>query len=167
MKHIVWFKDITKDSISIAGGKGANLGEMFNLGMPVPAGFCVTADTYKEYLEQTGLKQKIESLLQGLNVEDTASLQEVAGKIQNLIVSTPILEDIAEETRDSYELLGAEKKAHDLVQAKEVFVAVRSSATAEDLPSASFAGQQATFLNYAQQPLWNNCIDNPLLLWNQ
>ena len=137
MKHITWFKDITKDSILIAGGKGANLGEMYNLGLPVPPGFCVTADTYKEYLERTGTKQKIERLLQGLEVEDTTQLQDVAARIQNLIVSTPIPEDIAEEIRDSYELLGADKQAHDLVQAKEVFVAVRSSATAEDLPSIS------------------------------
>src|SRR3989344_917174 len=162
MKHIAWFKDITKDSILIAGGKGANLGEMYNLGLPVPPGFCVTADTYKEYLERTGTKQKIERLLQGLEVEDTTQLQDVAARIQNLIVSTPIPEDIAEEIRDSYELLGADKQAHDLVQAKEVFVAVRSSATAEDLPSASFAGQQATFLNIKGK---DNCVGAVLACW--
>ena len=147
-KYVAWFKDLNKDSIPIAGGKGSNLGEMFNLNFPVPPGFAVTAQTYKEYLDRTGIKPKIASLLQGMNVEDTTTLQKVADQVQQLIVSTPIPEDIAEEIRDNYELLGANrKKASDLVSSGDVFVAVRSSATAEDLPSASFAGQQATYLN--------------------
>ena len=147
MSYVAWFKDLNKDSIAVAGGKGANLGEMFNLGLPIPGGFSVTAQTYKEFIEKTGIKSKIEELLKGLNIEDTKVLQEVAKKIQELIISIPVPEEMKEEIQDSYELLGAEKEAHDLVEAKEVFVAVRSSATAEDLPEASFAGQQATFLN--------------------
>ncbi len=147
MSHIVWFKDLNKDSIPTAGGKGANLGEMINIGLPVPNGFAVSAQTYQEYLERTGLKNKIAQLLQGLDVEDTEKLQEVAKNVRDLIIATPIPEDIVEDIKDNYELLGAKKTADSLVSAEEVFVAVRSSATAEDLPSASFAGQQATFLN--------------------
>ncbi len=152
MSYIAWFKDITKDSIPIAGGKGANLGEMFNIGMPVPPGFCVTAQTYKLFLERTMLAPKIQALLQGLDVEDTDTLQQRAEQIQQLIISTRVPEDMAEEIMESYELLGADpRKASALVQAEDVFVAVRSSATAEDLPEASFAGQQATFLNIRGQ----------------
>ncbi|MEW5896187.1 MAG: phosphoenolpyruvate synthase [Nanoarchaeota archaeon] len=147
MSYIAWFKDINKDSVDIAGGKGANLGEMFNMGLPVPPGFAVTAQAYREYLERTKIKGKIEQLLEGLDVEDTAKLQKVAEQIQQLIISTPMPEEIAEEIKESYELLGAGKGAQELVKGKDVFVAVRSSATAEDMPEASFAGQQATFLN--------------------
>lgn len=147
MTYVAWFKDLNKDSLGVAGGKGMNLGIMYNLNLPVPPGFVVTAQTYKEFIEKTQIKEKLLDLLKGLNVEDTEKLQQVAKQVQELIISTPVPEDMAEEIINNYELLGAEREAHDLVEAKEVFVAVRSSATAEDLPEASFAGQQATFLN--------------------
>jgi pyruvate, water dikinase len=147
MSYVAWFKDLNKDSIDVAGGKGANLGEMINNGLPIPNGFCVTAQTYKKFIEITEIKTKIQQFLEGLDIEDTEKLQRVAKEIQNLIQSTEIPEDVKEEIMDNYELLGAGKDAHDLIEAKEEFVAVRSSATAEDLPDASFAGQQATFLN--------------------
>ncbi len=147
MSYVAWFKDLNKDSLGVAGGKGTNLGIMFNLGLPVPPGFAVTAQTYKEYLDRTGIKAKIQELLKHLDVEDTEKLQATAKSVQDLIISTPIPENIAEEIMNCYELLGAGKGAHGLVDAQEVFVAVRSSATAEDLPTASFAGQQATYLN--------------------
>ncbi len=162
MSYIAWFKDLNKDSLPVAGGKGTNLGIMYNLGLPVPPGFAVTAQTYKEYTERTGIKDKIQQLLKGLNVEDTDRLQAIANKVQELIISTPIPEDIAEEIKESYELLGAGKAAHDLVKAEEVFVAVRSSATAEDLPSASFAGQQATYLNVRGK---ENVVSAVLACW--
>jgi pyruvate, water dikinase len=147
MSYVAWFKDLDKDSLPIAGGKGANLGVMFNIGLPVPGGFAVTAQTYKKFIEDTKIKAKIVELLKDINVEDTKKLQETAINIQKLIVSTPVPEDMAEEIMHCYELIGSNKNASDLVESKEVFVAVRSSATAEDLPEASFAGQQATFLN--------------------
>ncbi|MEK6900015.1 MAG: phosphoenolpyruvate synthase, partial [Nanoarchaeota archaeon] len=148
MSYIVWFKDLRKESIPIAGGKGSNIGEMITMHMPVPDGFAVTAQTYKEFIEKTGISSKIQQLLQGLDVENNDALQSIATAIQNLIVSTTMPGDMAEEIMYNYELLGSDKKkAGDLVEPKEVFVAVRSSATAEDLPQASFAGQQATFLN--------------------
>src|SRR3989344_4839465 len=148
MSYVVWFKELRKDSIATAGGKGANIGEMLTLHLPVPNGFAVTAQTYGEFLEKTRIQPKILGLLEGLDVENTDRLQAVAKQIQELIISTPMPTEMAEEIMYTYEMLGSIKqKATDLVDPKEVFVAVRSSATAEDLPEASFAGQQATFLN--------------------
>ncbi len=149
-ERIAWFKDLNKDSVAIAGGKGANLGEMFNIGLPVPPGFAVTAQTYKEFIEETGIKEKILEILKTIDVNNTEQLQEKANEIQKLIVSTEVPEEIKEDILEAYDALSAEKsdKPQDLVREKEKpFVAVRSSATAEDLPEASFAGQQATFLN--------------------
>lgn len=163
MSYIVWFKDLNKNNISVAGGKGANLGEMYNLGLPVPPGFAVTAQTYQEFIEKTGIRDEIRSLLQGLDVEDTEKLQDVASKIQTLILSTPMISEIGEEIENNYELLGASvKKAQSLISNNDVFVAVRSSATAEDLPEASFAGQQATFLNVRGK---ENVVKSVLACW--
>src|SRR3989338_2780427 len=140
-KYVVWFKDLDKDALPLAGGKGLNLGIMYNLGLPVPGGFAVTTPAYKEYLERTKLQEKIAPLLQELNVEDTDTLQKKAEQVQQLILKTPIPDDIAEEIRLNYELLGAErKKAAELVDAKDVFGAVRSSASAEDLPPLPLPG---------------------------
>ena len=147
MVWVKWFKDISENDLGAVGGKGKNLGIMFNANLPVPEGFAVTAQAYKEFLEKTDILDGIKELLQGLDLEDTKKLQEVAKKIQELILSEEIPDDIIDEIKNNYELLGAGKDAHDLLEAEEVFVAVRSSATAEDLPEASFAGQQATFLN--------------------
>ena len=148
MSYVIWFKELRKDSIAIAGGKGSNIGEMLTLHLPVPNGFAVTAQTYGEYLEKTKIKDKILKLLENLDVEDTDKLQAVAKQIQELVMSTPMPLEMAEEIMYTYEMLGSIKQqATDLIEPKEVFVAVRSSATAEDLPEASFAGQQATFLN--------------------
>ncbi|MBU1623194.1 MAG: phosphoenolpyruvate synthase [Nanoarchaeota archaeon] len=145
--YVKWFKDISEKDIGSVGGKGKNLGIMFNLGLPVPPGFAVTAQGYGYFIEKTGIKNKIQELLIGLKIEETENLQAVARKIQELIIATEIPEEIIEEIKDNYELLGAGKDAHDLLEVEDVFVAVRSSATAEDLPDASFAGQQATYLN--------------------
>jgi len=148
-ERIRWFKDISKGDIEIVGGKGANLGEMTNNGLPIPPGFVVTAQTYKEFIEETKIKDKILDIIKGLDIEDTAKLQATAKKIQELIKATGIPEEIQEEIRDSYSMVGTHRKsgASEIMEGKEEFVACRSSATAEDLPEASFAGQQATFLN--------------------
>ncbi len=149
MARVLWFKDIRKENLAQAGGKGANLGEMWNNNFPIPPGFVITAQTYKEFIEETDIKDKIISLLSNLDVEDTDKLQKAAEKVQELITSTEIPEEIKEEITDSYDVLGLKKKSGvaQIMEGKGEFVAVRSSATAEDLPSASFAGQQATFLN--------------------
>ena len=157
-KYIVWNREVGKDDVRIAGGKGANLGELMRAGLPVPNFFIVTAKAYRDFLEKTGLKKEITKILEGLNVDDTKALQDAASKIQDLIKEAPMPEEIKKEIVEAYRALGAggperykalSIKALDILKmSREIpFVAVRSSATAEDLPSASFAGQQATFLN--------------------
>jgi len=162
----MWFNEISKDDIAYVGGKGANLGEMFRANLPIPEGFVVTAQTYKEFIERTNIKDKIIAITKKIiDPEDTAKLQELANEIQKLILSTEIPEEIKEEIVENYEELNqvagstsTVKSAEQIInsiktqninktQKEPLFVAVRSSATAEDLPEASFAGQQATFLN--------------------
>ena len=133
--NIVWFKDLSKDKIGLVGGKGASLGEMFNQGFPIPNGFCVTANAFKNFIEKSGIDQEIFKILRETNVKDNKQLQKNARKVQKIILDIPMLKEIEEDILDNYEIV------------EEGFVAVRSSATAEDLPDASFAGQQATYLN--------------------
>ena len=151
-----WFDELSKDSIPIAGGKGANLGEMFQAGFPVPPGFVITADAYWDFLNETGALEEINESLNQLNVEDNNNLQNIAKKIQNIILNEEIPEDIQKEITESYEKmkLGDYSKiinseTSEIIKSgrEAPLVAVRSSATAEDLPEASFAGQQESFLN--------------------
>jgi len=134
-KTIVWFNEITKNDIPIVGGKGANLGEMTRFGIPVPPGFVVTASAYFDFLKQTGLIDKIRRLLEPVDVNDSRKLQQTAEEVQQLILKAAMPPKLAQEIEQAYIKLG------------RGLVAVRSSATAEDLPEASFAGQQRTFLN--------------------
>jgi pyruvate,water dikinase len=136
MQRIKFFKETTKADIAQVGGKGANLGEMFGARFPVPDGFCVTAEAYFEFLAKTDLKAKIESELAGLDVQDSKKLQATSKDIKKLIMSAEMPSETETSIQEAYQKLGSDH-----------FVAVRSSATAEDLPEASFAGQQATFLN--------------------
>ncbi len=137
---VLWLNEITKDDIALAGGKGANLGELLRNEIPVPNGFVIDSRTFIEFMEVTGLKYQVADMLRGLDVEDTNALQETSRRIRELIENTKIPEDIEKEIREAYRELCRE-------EGEEVFVAVRSSATAEDLPDASFAGQQETYLN--------------------
>jgi len=134
-KAIVWFKEVGKGDIALVGGKGANLGEMTQAGIPVPPGFIVTSQAYYMFLEESKLAAKIQNLLTPLDANNSKQLQDISKKIKQLISSAPMPVEIKNEIRRAYSELG-----HGLV-------AVRSSATAEDLPEASFAGQQSTFLN--------------------
>jgi pyruvate,water dikinase len=134
-KAVVLFNEVGKNDVGLVGGKGANLGEMTNAGIPVPPGFIVTAAAYFDFIDKAGLHDKIKTLLDPLDVHDSRQLQEVAEKVQNLIKAARMPEKLAEEIQQAYVKMG------------KGLVAVRSSATAEDLPEASFAGQQATFLN--------------------
>lgn len=135
-KFIVWFKDIDKDDISMVGGKGANLGEMIEAGFPVPDGFVVTAGAYFYFLDKNNLRKKIKEIIDVVDVHKSASLQSASNQLRKLINSSPMPDDLAKQIMLSYLKLGSNTP-----------VAVRSSATAEDLPDASFAGQQDTFLN--------------------
>ncbi len=134
-KAVVWFSEVTRKDIPIVGGKGANLGEMTNAGIPVPPGFIVTADAYFDFIEQSGIQGKIRSLLDPVDVHDSKQLQDAAEQVQKLVENAAMPPEIASEIEKAYIEMG------------KGLVAVRSSATAEDLPEASFAGQQATFLN--------------------
>jgi len=140
MKNILWFRDVHKDDTAIVGGKGANLGELTNAGLPVPPGFIVTAQAYFDFLRHTGLDKTIKNLSSGLDAENSKALNEAAKKIQAAILSKPIPESLIKEITQAYKELYTHGSSN-------IFVAVRSSATAEDLPTASFAGQQKTYLN--------------------
>ncbi len=134
-----WFHDVDKDDINSVGGKGANLGEMTQAGFPVPPGFIITSWAYFHFLEVDKLKTRIHELLEHLDVNDSDKLEEAAEKVQKLIIHARFPEDIAKEVLHAYFTMEG--------GLKEPVVAVRSSATAEDLPGASFAGQQSTYLN--------------------
>jgi len=140
-KLIAWFEELTKADIPIAGGKGANLGEMIRAGIPVPPGFVVTAEAYKEFIEKTGFGEKINNILSKTNVDNSKQLEEAGETIRKIIRDAKITDNIREVIVKHYQELG------DKLDDKEVSVACRSSATAEDLPEASFAGQQETYLN--------------------
>ncbi len=133
---ILWLEEIRKDDILSVGGKGASLGEMASIGLPVPQAFVVTAQAFRHFLVETGLEDSLYSILEGLDVDENNALESAAGKAKDLILSVPMPGYLVEEIRSAYESLGS-----------DAIVAVRSSATAEDLPDASFAGQQETFLN--------------------
>jgi pyruvate,water dikinase len=137
---VLWLDEVDKDDVPLVGGKGANLGELLRLGIPVPEGFVVDANTFKQFIESTGLKDKIMEILDSVDVNNTSELEEASKKIREMIEKTPMPKEIEEEIRKAYRQLCEEV-------GEEVYVAVRSSATAEDLPSASFAGQQETYLN--------------------
>ena len=141
-KNIFWFKKIDKDDIPIVGGKGANLGEMSKfLGDLVPNGFVVTAKAYFDFITYNELEKKIRKILEITNVHQPTELDAASKKIKKIIINGKINPGIGKEIAKNYFKLGS------FFGLKQALVAVRSSATAEDLPDASFAGQQETFLN--------------------
>ncbi len=139
MRYLVNLASVNSSDTEIVGGKNAALGEMIqhlkSKGIKVPAGFATTTDLYKKFLNQNGLDKKISSALSSLNVNNVKTLEKTAAQIRNWIIATPFPKEFAEEVAKAYADL------------KNVAVAVRSSATTEDLATASFAGQQETFLN--------------------
>ena len=135
MRPVVWLDQVGKQDVGLVGGKGANLGELVKADIPVPPAFIVTSEAFFHFLRQANLRPKLRRLLRDLDVNDSDRLWQVATRIQELIRSAPMPEEIAQAIREAYRALGGGP------------VAVRSSATAEDLPEASFAGQQCTFLN--------------------
>jgi len=142
--YILWFQDLGMDDLARVGGKNASLGEMIRelsgLGVSVPGGFATTADAFREFLAQSGLDQRIKQSLENLDIDDVAALTEAGREIRQWIIDTPFPEPLQAAIREAWDKLVAE-------HGSEPDVAVRSSATAEDLPDASFAGQQETFLN--------------------
>jgi len=151
---VKWFSELNKDSIPVAGGKGANLAEMYNAKANVPPGFVITAQAYDYFIEKAGLKEEIDSILEKIDYENTKELEESAAKIRDLIVRAEMPKEMKDEILESYELLDTNNLKNTkgtileiLKTSEPIFVAVRSSATTEDLADASFAGQQETFLN--------------------
>ncbi len=160
-KFIVWFEEVGKNDVGLVGGKGANLGEMVNASLPIPYGFIITAQAYFDFIEKAGIKNKILSLLEKLNFENTHELSEASKHIGEIIIASDLPESLVKDIIKYYENLELKESKYlfnngsllktGLSRVKSLYkspiVAVRSSATAEDLPTASFAGQQETYLN--------------------
>jgi len=136
---VAFFKDIDKHDIPLVGGKGANLGEMTQAEFPVPYGFAVTVVSYDRFLDDSGLRDEINAILAQLDVDNSDELNRATKHIERRILNADFPEDVAKEVLVAYRKLSG--------MLSKATVAVRSSATAEDLPGASFAGQQATFLD--------------------
>jgi len=144
-EYVVWFESLGMNDVERVGGKNASLGEMIShladAGVSVPGGFATTAQAYWDFLDDSGLRARIESALEGLDVEDVRALARTGAEIRQMIIDTPFPPALHEQIVQAWEQLVERTGKQDLD------VAVRSSATAEDLPDASFAGQQETFLN--------------------
>ncbi|MGB1907158.1 MAG: phosphoenolpyruvate synthase, partial [Spongiibacter sp.] len=142
-EYVIWFRDLGMNDVERVGGKNASLGEMIsqlsNAGVSVPDGFATTAQAYRDFLEQSGLNDRIQSALNDLDIDDVKKLAEVGRDIRQWIVDTPFPAPLNEAISTAYAKMIDGNPA--------MACAVRSSATAEDLPDASFAGQQETFLN--------------------
>lgn len=134
-KQVVWFSEVGRDDIPLVGGKGANLGEMTKAGLPVPQGFIVTSEAYFRFVREKKIDAYIAKWTKGIDPEDSKKLNKIALELQKAMKTFSLPADLIKEIEHAYDTM------------KHGPVAVRSSATAEDLPDASFAGQQATFLN--------------------
>jgi len=145
MKYIRFFETVDMDDVGLVGGKNASLGEMYqklmHQGVNVPNGFATTRDAYQLLLSQNRLSDRIESLITDLDVEDVTQLQSCGKAVRELILNEPLPSVVEDEIIEAYSQL-CKQYGND-----DVDVAVRSSATAEDLPDASFAGQQESYLN--------------------
>jgi len=139
MKNIMWFSEIRKSNLAEVGGKGANLGEMSSINLPVPGGFVVTAGAYYLFIKHNGIERIIAEMTSDLNTEDNDKLNQASDVIKTKILSGEIPQQLRTDILNAYKGM--------IKNGREPYVAVRSSATAEDLPEASFAGQQSTFLN--------------------
>ncbi len=128
--YVKKFEELSKDDIGIAGGKGANLGELTQAGIPVPPGFVVTAQAYEYFMDEAGINDKVMSILEETDINDTKALQAAAEEIKKIIVESPIPDDLVMYIREYYNELCQR------VGEEDTDVAIRSSATAEDLPEA-------------------------------
>ncbi len=137
---VLWFNEISKDDVALVGGKSANLGEMVSsMKVPVPNGFSTTAYAFDEFIRTNDLEDKINGVLEGIDEEDSQQLATASKKIKELIIGAKLQDGLVRKISEDYKKL-VEREGQE-------FVAVRSSATSEDLPDASFAGQQETYLN--------------------
>jgi pyruvate,water dikinase len=139
MDAVVWLEEVGKNDLSLVGGKGASLGEMINIGVPVPGGFAVTAQAFRDFINRAGISKRLFEALK-VDVNEETQLHRAEETAKKLIMEAKVPEDIETAIKSRYEEMCKR-------EGEQVFVAVRSSATAEDLPDASFAGQQETYLN--------------------
>src|SRR5271170_5528335 len=151
--YIIAFEQLKNKDVELVGGKNASIGEMIsglaNLGVSVPGGFATTSHAYRDFLAQGGLDQRIRETLATLDVDDVESLAVVGKQIRGWMLDNPFPRRLQDEILDSWRKMG---------DGSEFAVAVRSSATAEDLPEASFAGQQETFLNVRGEEHLLKCV---------
>lgn len=140
MDYVLNFKNVDRASLPVVGGKNASLGEMIKTGIRVPPGFAVTTQSYQSFITATGIQEEIFHLLSDLDVDDMEALNAASAGIQKLFLKTPMIGEIAAAIASEY------RRLCETSSLKNIPVAVRSSATAEDLPTASFAGQQDTYL---------------------
>ncbi|MEO0377517.1 MAG: PEP/pyruvate-binding domain-containing protein, partial [Cyanobacteria bacterium P01_A01_bin.17] len=147
---LLWFDEVGIDDVPLVGGKNASLGEMIQQlsqkGIKVPAGFATTAFAYRSFIQRAGLEPQLREIFSDLDVENVRSLRRAGQQARTLILNTPFPEDVKGAITQAYFAL-CERCASGPYLNDELDVAVRSSATAEDLPDASFAGQQETYLN--------------------
>ena len=139
--YVLFFDEVTKDSINLVGGKGANLGELVKAGFPVPNGYCISVDAYNSIVVESDIQEKINKIIATVDWDKPSDIEESSLQIRELIMNIPIPDEIKKEIVCAYYQLSK------VEQPNGAAVAVRSSATAEDLPNASFAGQQETYLN--------------------
>lgn len=148
-KHVLWFKDLSMKDVPRVGGKNASLGEMYRKlsteGVRVPNGFATTADAYQEFLKTNGLDKKIKQTLKGLKVDNVKDILKCGKKIRQMIMNAEFSDELKSAILESYRALSKKYKS------RNVDIAIRSSATAEDLPTASFAGQMESYLNVSGQ----------------
>ena len=143
--NVIWFENLRMTDVESVGGKNASLGEMISQltekGVRVPGGFATTADAYRKFLAHEGLSDRISTALAALDVEDVTELARVGKEIRQWVLDTPFPQELDDDIKTAWDQMVANAGTD------QIAVAVRSSATAEDLPDASFAGQQETFLN--------------------
>jgi pyruvate,water dikinase len=162
MQVVAWFNEVGRNDVGLVGGKGANLGELTRAGLPVPPGFIVTADAYFQFLRESAIEAGIARLLAGLDVADRALLQQASDGIKQLIGDASVPPEISTEITAAH------------LRMSQGPVAVRSSATAEDLADASFAGQQSSFLNVngaavvdAVQACWASLFETQAIAYRE
>jgi pyruvate,water dikinase len=156
---VLWFSDVRNTDVILVGGKNASLGEMINAGLPVPPGFAITAYSYEKYIQEKNIAARIYEIIKETvtNLNDPKQYDTASKKIRELIEKTPMPKEIETAIRAAY------KELNKRLGLKDAFVAVRSSATAEDLPDASFAGQQETYLNVKGA---DDLIDKVVKCWS-
>ncbi len=156
---VLWFNDVRNTDVILVGGKNASLGEMINAGLPVPPGFAVTAYSYEKYIQEKNIAARIYEIIKETvtDLNDPKQYDTASKKIRELIEKTPMPKEIEIAIRAAY------KELNKRLSLKDTFVAVRSSATAEDLPDASFAGQQETYLNVKGA---DDLIDKVVKCWS-